>query len=136
MKSEIAFLFLFFFLNVNNLFAQVDIPEVESWEENSNKQNYFAKSLFPMDWVLNRLISFYQQDVSTQSVSRCPFLISCSYYTHLAIDNHGFLVGILYFIDRNQYRENIEIRQHYFIKELTVGVLKLDDSFFLFDSQE
>jgi hypothetical protein len=44
------------------------------------------------------------------------------------------VLGICFFIDRNLYRENPGVFQHYGLVRLSLGRLKLDDRFFLGDS--
>jgi len=78
-----------------------------------------------------RMIRWYQRDVATRSVSRCPFAISCSRYTAMAIERRGALAGVLWFIDRNLYRENSGTGDYYPWVEMPDGALKLDDRFFL-----
>lgn len=77
------------------------------------------------------LIEFYQQEVSPQSVSRCPFFISCSDYACQSIRKYGPVLGVCFFIDRHFYRENVASYLHYDLRETEQGVLKLDDSFYL-----
>ena len=77
------------------------------------------------------LIHWYQRDIATRSVSRCPFLISCSNYAARAVERHGLLAGICFFIDRNLYRENAGMAARYSLVEGPDGALRLDDGFFL-----
>lgn len=80
----------------------------------------------PVDIVIN----LYQMDITGNSIQRCPFKISCSNFAKIAIKKHGVL-GILIFLDRYFFRENISAYINYnFV--LTKGVLKLDDSFYLY----
>ena len=80
--------------------------------------------------ILLKIISYYQDKISKESVKRCPFKTSCSKFAQEAISRHGVL-GVLLFIDRYLYRENDEAFLHYKIVENDGGVLKLDDDFFL-----
>ena len=102
----------------------------EPWEwediELNSPQNYISSK--------NYLINFYQNQISSKSISRCPFYISCSNYATIAICKHGWFKGILYFIDRNFYRENFSAWYLYPFKEKQNGVLRLDDSYFLFEN--
>ena len=77
------------------------------------------------------LIRWYQRDISTRSISRCPFSISCSNYAARAVERHGLLVGVCLFIDRNLYRENAGMVARYSLVEGADGALRLDDGFFL-----
>jgi putative component of membrane protein insertase Oxa1/YidC/SpoIIIJ protein YidD len=79
------------------------------------------------------LIHKYQTGVSTHSIQRCPFHISCSNFALEAIKRHGFLVGLCMFVDRNLYRENPGAYAAYDLIETSAGALKLDDRFFLGD---
>lgn len=78
-----------------------------------------------------KLIEFYQSKISAQSVSRCPFYISCSNYARQAIAKYGLIVGISVFIDRNFYREHVACYRYYELRETSLGTLKLDDSYYL-----
>lgn len=77
------------------------------------------------------LIRWYQNDIAPNSISRCPFYPSCSAFAEEAILEHGFLLGLCLFIDRNLYRENAQMYQFYDLIEASPGVLKLDDRHFL-----
>lgn len=118
--------------------AQENIPEIVPWEPEDVVPLYaFTDTLkehavSPCVYIAMKLIRFYQTDISTKSVSRCPFYISCSNYTMLAVQKYGLMVGICFFIDRNLYRENIASSMHYELRETRTGVLKLDDSYYLF----
>ena len=78
-----------------------------------------------------KLIHWYQADISPRSIERCPFSPSCSNFAEQAIEQHGFLLGLCLFIDRNIYRENPQISQLYELIQLPNGQLKLDDFYFL-----
>jgi putative component of membrane protein insertase Oxa1/YidC/SpoIIIJ protein YidD len=81
--------------------------------------------------VSTELIRWYRQSLSTNSIQRCPFYPSCSFFAEEAIDQHGFLIGLCLFIDRNLYRENPQMYQFYNLVAVGEGVLKLDDRYFL-----
>jgi len=85
----------------------------------------------PLEYVSLGLIGWYRRSLSEQSVARCPFVISCSVFAQEAIRRYGFLRGICLFIDRNMYRENRQMYELYDFAEMSQGVLKLDDRFFL-----
>jgi putative component of membrane protein insertase Oxa1/YidC/SpoIIIJ protein YidD len=114
-----------FFLCIIFFFSYVVNCE-EPWEyediENNNSQEIKT----------TLLIDFYQQHISSKSISRCPFYISCSKYAGIAIRKYGWFKGIILFIDRNFYRENFSAWFNYPLKERSNGVLKLDDSYYLF----
>ncbi|MCK4791040.1 MAG: membrane protein insertion efficiency factor YidD [Desulfobacteraceae bacterium] len=78
-----------------------------------------------------KLIHWYQNRIASKSIHRCPYLISCSNYALRAVQERGLLVGSLYFIDRNLYRENPGIWQYYPLMETSDRGLKLDDTFYL-----
>ncbi len=77
------------------------------------------------------LIGFYQSSISPGSIQRCPFYPSCSNFTLQAIRRYGFLKGVCLFIDRNLYRENSDVMNHYDLIRLPSGTLKLDDRIYL-----
>ncbi len=77
------------------------------------------------------LIGFYQSSIGPKSIQRCPFYISCSNFALQAIRRYGFYKGICLFIDRNLYRENPGILNHYDLIRMPSGVLKLDDEKYL-----
>lgn len=85
--------------------------------------------------VCDQLITFYQTNISPGSISRCPFKISCSAFARIAIDKYG-LIGLAMFLDRYYYRENREAFTQYRLVETSQGLLKLDDSFFLFEKAQ
>ncbi len=119
------------------LFSQENYQEIESWEPDEitpiylkhEDENYFE--IQPGKLFAFQLIKLYQHKIATQSVSRCPFYISCSNYAFQAIEKHGLIIGVCYFIDRHFYRENISSFYHYSLRETDDGILKLDDSFYL-----
>lgn len=77
------------------------------------------------------LIRWYQKDIATRSISRCPFFPSCSHFAIQAIERHGFLAGLCFFIDRNLFRENPQKYRLYGFIEIAPGVLRLDDRYYL-----
>jgi putative component of membrane protein insertase Oxa1/YidC/SpoIIIJ protein YidD len=76
------------------------------------------------------LIRFYQEEISPRSISRCPFLISCSNFAVLAITDNGLVPGLVMFIDRFCYRENGAAYGLYRLAR-SGDVLKIDDQGFL-----
>jgi Putative membrane protein insertion efficiency factor len=112
--------------------AQNSTSIVDAWEpEDSTFRTAVLRPQSIFTDLADDLISFYQKDISSQSVSRCPFFISCSAFCRKAIHQHG-LLGIAMFIDRYFYRENSEIYLHYKLLQTHQGTLKLDDELFLF----
>lgn len=110
--------------------------DLEAWETEdliieSNNCNKIINPQSLMEVLSLTLIQIYQKDISPQSISRCPFYPSCSNFATNAISKYGFLIGTCLFIDRNLYRENPNIYQHYTFVETSPGLLKLDDSYFL-----
>ena len=115
------------------VFAQNVTPIVDAWEvmdkTPSRTEHIQQESLLVL--LVNKAINFYQSDISTQSVSRCPFKTSCSNFAKIAVSRYG-IFGLAMFIDRYYYRENIESFRHYRLVKNNNGVLKLDDDMFLY----
>jgi putative component of membrane protein insertase Oxa1/YidC/SpoIIIJ protein YidD len=137
-----AFFVLCFVVVLYPASAQIDIAEYSSWEYediaagHSIADTDTSISNNPIALLGLYLVDVYQDKISTQSVSRCPFYISCSNYLLQAIQQHGFLAGLLFFIDRNLYRENISSFYHYHLREDSNGVLKLDDNFYIYGAKK
>ena len=132
-------LFSFFIiLSLNSItYSQDEYIELSSWEIEDlipiyssfdSTEKFIVK---PSILCANMLIGFYQNNISTRSISRCPFYISCSHYAYMATNKYGLLPGICFFIDRNFYRENIASFYYYELRENNDGILKLDDSFYI-----
>lgn len=81
--------------------------------------------------LLDNSISFYQKNIAQRSIHRCPFKISCSAFAKTAISQYG-IVGLAMFLDRYYFRENKLAFIYYKRVEEKNGILKLDDSPFLF----
>jgi putative component of membrane protein insertase Oxa1/YidC/SpoIIIJ protein YidD len=131
-----SFLILVVFYSI--AYSQEEYIDISSWEPDDlipiyssfdSTHNFVIK---PSILFANTLIGFYQKKISTQSISRCPFYISCSNYAYMSIQKYSFLFGICFFIDRYFYRENIACYYYYEFRENEYGILKLDDSFFIF----
>jgi putative component of membrane protein insertase Oxa1/YidC/SpoIIIJ protein YidD len=119
-------------------YSQISIPENEAWEvgeygHSLQRLNYRENEVIlnPVDHFFIGLIKYYQSKISTNSISRCPFYLSCSNFTKRAIEKYGFLLGICFFIDRNQYRENAGMYSCYRKVLNKRKNIKLDDSFFI-----
>ena len=116
--------------------CQIKSKIIDPWEKTEGR---FASSLNdtfpkfvsnPIDLLYSDLIGLYQSRISAKTIQRCPFYISCSNYTKIAVNEYGSFLGILYFIDRNFYRENIEMNKHYSLQKKG-RFLKYDDSYYL-----
>lgn len=103
----------------------------EPWDRETVREDSNLAGLRKI-FFAEKLLDWYQKKVSTQSISRCPFAISCSDYTRRAIRKHGLIIGTAYFIDRNFYRENVESYRWYPLLEFQGGILKLDDAYYLY----
>ena len=137
MKSTIAYTVFILLLFSSISYSQEEYAEMSSWEPDDlypiyasfdSSGSYIKK---PGILIASSLIGIYQKKISTQSLSRCPFYISCSNYALLAIKKYGLLIGMAFFVDRNCYRENIACWYYYELRENANGVLKLDDSFYI-----
>lgn len=110
--------------------------DLEPWEpEDLKKEPHSFPSItnparLPNDLSLG-LIRWYQKNISAVSIERCPFFPSCSNFAAEAIKQYGFLIGLCLFIDRNLYRENPQMYGLYNFIEVSHGVLKLDDRYYL-----
>ncbi len=116
-------------------FAQNSIPIVEGWDVPDSSSIRIRSTPPPQSFFVsltNSAISLYQRDISTQSISRCPFEISCSRFAIRSIADHG-VFGVALFIDRYFYRENIESFINYKLIKTNNGLLKLDDKLYLFE---
>ncbi len=138
---KLAFLFILILL-LTKLYSQVQYQdqyiEISPWEPEDIKPIYYDVTqgsnyeTSPFILMASQLISLYQQEIGPKSVSRCPFFVSCSNYAYHAINHYGLVIGMALFIDRNFYRENVGSHLHYTYRETNSGVLKLDDSNYLF----
>jgi hypothetical protein len=81
--------------------------------------------------LTDNLMDFYQNVLSANSISRCPFHTSCSHFAQQQVETRGWLVGSLYFIDRYFFRENRGIHRLYPIVLNKEGEPKLNDDFYL-----
>ena len=133
MGKAASFLIACFFLP-GTLSAQDDYIEISAWEPEDitppAARTYPGSGLGRL--VADRMIRFYQKKIGPNSISRCPFHTSCSNFARQAIKKYGLILGVSVFIDRYFYRENSSSRWHYGLRESMDGVLKLDDSFFLY----
>jgi hypothetical protein len=58
-------------------------------------------------------IDHYRSAIGPKSIARCPYLCTCSAFARRAIEVHGFVLGLVLFVDRFFYRENRQLVQHY-----------------------
>jgi len=80
----------------------------------------------------SKAIWFYRNHIASQSISRCPFYISCSRYAEIAIAKNGFVKGTSLFIDRHFFREHLGAFQYYELRTREdTNMLKLDDTYYL-----
>lgn len=126
----VLYLLTFQLTLVNSLCGQPWEPEDIKPIYEFNAEMEFKISPFAI--LADNLITYYQKKISPNSISRCPFYISCSNFADQAIDKFGLPMGILLFIDRNFYRENIAAFKHYELREDGSGRLRLDDSFYIY----
>lgn len=142
MPAKIVMTICILLLLSSILSAQESYVEISSWEPEDIVPIYSMLDtadsyvIRPSILIANRVIKFYERKISTQSISRCPFYISCSEYAYQALRKHGLILGICFFIDRHFYRENATAYFHYELRETKTGVLKLDDSFYLYGKEK
>jgi len=86
----------------------------------------------PLTIGFRELIAYYQEHISSNSVQRCPFELSCSNYAKHALWHYDF-VGIAFFIDRYFFRENESLTGNYLLSKKN-GRTKYDDSFYLHEA--
>jgi len=138
MSQNHRLLLLFILLPSSILSAQDEYAETSSWEPDDltptysvlDTSNKYIQS--PAILFANKLIKLYQQKISPNSISRCPFYISCSNFAYHSIHKYGLVKGICLFIDRHFYREHPYSFYYYGLREIEAGILKIDDSFYLF----
>lgn len=82
----------------------------------------------PLSELALAAIRYYQVHIGPTSVSRCPYLVSCSVFAYDQVYRLGFF-GIPAVIDRIFYRENIDTFRHYPSYILPSGLVRHDDSF-------
>ena len=107
---------IFSFLLSNNLFAQLnanDLSLVKKADFKEEKYEYKRKVKFldtktknviikynPVSLTLGSLLYVYQKFISPQFATNCPYEISCSEFSKVAIRRYGFLKGIFLTSDR------------------------------------
>jgi hypothetical protein len=129
-----SLLLLFTFLCANAVCQTSSKGQDDPWNWEGGKTSVdIYKSFSPVSMIIglaDHMIQSYQTDISPNSISRCPFKISCSEFARIAIARHG-LLGFFLFIDRYCYRENVDSFSHYPLVDTGEGTLKLDDTQFL-----
>lgn len=80
----------------------------------------------PVTDTLLSLVSLYREDIGPRSIRRCPFAVSCSTLAERELKKNG-IVGLLVFLDRFFYRENLAAPHHYPRRRGPEGQLLLDD---------
>ena len=107
---------IFVFLLSNNLFAQLntdDLNLVKKADFKEEKYEYKRKVKFldvktknvfvkynPVSLTLGSLLYFYQKFISQQFATNCPYEMSCSEFSKVAIRRYGLLKGVFLTSDR------------------------------------
>ena len=115
MKFIIIIIIFSFFLS-NNLFAQLnanDLNLVKKADFKEEKYEYKRKVKFldtktknvivkynPVSLTLGSLLYVYQKFISPQFATNCPYEVSCSEFSKVAIRRYGILKGIFLTSDR------------------------------------
>lgn len=108
-------IFLSFILS-NNLFAQLNANDLNLVKQSNFKEEKYeykrkvkfldvkTKNVFvkynPVSLTLGSLLFFYQKFISPQFATNCPYEISCSEFSKVAIKRYGLLKGIFLTSDR------------------------------------
>ena len=112
--------------------ASAQLREPEPWEPDLAPPAAIsttpAPGFHPVTDVARAAIRFYQTDIGSRSVARCPYAVSCSRFAANAIEQDGLLLGLLSFVDRFFFRENAAALQHYGWARTADGQTRLDDT--------
>lgn len=111
--------------------ASAQLREPEPWEPDLAPPAAIptpAPGFHPVTDVARAAIRFYQTDIGSRSVARCPYAVSCSRFAANAIERDGLLLGLLSFVDRFFFRENAAALQHYGWARTADGQTRLDDT--------
>jgi hypothetical protein len=107
-----------------------DIPSDEPYEpediEPYSPPRAPSAALGPISDLALAAIRFYQVKIGPNSISRCPYLVSCSAFAYDQVYRLGFF-GIPAIIDRMYYRENTDTFTKYPKYVLPSGLIKHDD---------
>ncbi len=91
-----------------------------------------SMALGPLNELVLGGIRFYQVKIGTNSVSRCPYVVSCSAFGKQSFTELGFF-GLPAFLDRFFYRENPDTFVKYRRYVMPDGVIRYDDAAFHLD---
>ncbi len=95
---------------VSILMALIILPNILfSQHQKHNKSTETA----PLNIIVDQVVLLYQKNIIINSISRCPFKVSCSNYLLESVRRDGFIKGIVTFVDRYYYRENPFIYKKY-----------------------
>ncbi|MFI5150556.1 MAG: membrane protein insertion efficiency factor YidD [Bacteroidia bacterium] len=83
----------------NTFSAYTYIPAPKRAVLNLHKKSIWAR-INPVNYVAAGLLFVYQRVFSEQIQARCNYVVSCSEYTKLSIQKHGFVKGSLMGIDQ------------------------------------
>jgi hypothetical protein len=125
------FLLVFFGLSTVHGFPEEPWEPSEVHTIGCNSFAFAAPKGGALEDIALGMIRFYQTEVSPRSVKRCPFLISCSNFAATAIRDKGLLFGLVVFLDRYYYRENVAAFSLYKLVIVDGYTLKIDDREYL-----
>jgi Putative membrane protein insertion efficiency factor len=106
-----------------------DVWEAEDLTASSVASDDRSFALGPINELMLAAIAYYQVEIGPNSISRCPYLVSCSVYASHAIGEYG-LFGLPIFFDRYFFRENADTFTKYPRYILPSGVIRYDDAAF------
>ncbi|OGL43910.1 MAG: hypothetical protein A2161_18140 [Candidatus Schekmanbacteria bacterium RBG_13_48_7] len=109
--------FIFFFIYSIGIMHSIAAMEPPwDWNNATVSQNKSGGSDLPSTSTLqlfsNHGIKFFQRYVSPADGPRCNFYPSCSEYCKLAIQKHGFIIGIILFNERFMRDHGFDLK-HY-----------------------
>ena len=81
--------------------------------------------------ILRGAINLYREHSDSRTTDRCIFHVSCSHFLEEAVAKHGIIPGVVRFIDRNMYRENLQAYGMYETRYRPDGRMKVDDGLYL-----
>jgi hypothetical protein len=118
--------------------AHADEPPVDDapWEAEDLRATEVPEppsmALGPLNELVLGGIRFYQVKIGTSSISRCPYVVSCSAFAKQSFTELGFF-GLPAFLDRFFYRENPDTFMKYPRYVMPDGVIRYDDAAFHLD---
>ena len=71
----------------------------------------FLAKINPVGWVLAGTMYLYQNVISPQTISNCPYELSCSNFSKQAISDYGWIKGVLLSADRLNRCNNLNISE-------------------------